>query len=467
MRVVNQPSSAAQQARVMSGGLAAPYSEEAEEATLGAILINPDAFWVVAAFLKHDDFYFLRHQYIWQAIERLSIKFEPIDYLTLLQQLRELGWLEEIGGAPYITRLINNTPTSINAEFYGRIVKRTAIRRRLLVAADEIKALAVNETLELETVIVQAEQRLSQVTAQALERSDQSAIEAANDLIDDLEQRMGTNETGYIPTGYGAVDKEIEVLKRGSVTTLGARPNMGKSAWATGAMVNSSRKGCKWYYISTEMETRKLMQRITAAETGINSLKIQKAQLSQDEWSKVVEATGRISKLPFHVDYRPAINMSELRALVYRKYSEVKLDVVVIDGLWQMTLPGETDRQVINSRISAELAILAKELNIAILLVHQLNRAPDQRADHRPLMSDLEYAGAIEQNSDFVIFIYRDVMYNPNTEFPNQSELIVSKNKDGIRGTIDQYFDHTITKFMDPVYRKIDLGGLMDEKEVF
>lgn len=606
------------QPRILTNDLSAPYSEEAEEAVIGAVLINPNAYLTVASFLKHDDFYLLRHQYVWQALQHLSDRDEAIDFLTLTEELRGMNWLNEIGGSTYIIHLINNTPTSIHAEFYGRIVERTAIRRRLLVAADEIKALAVNETLEIESVVTESERRLFNVTDRQLRREFIPLRDAVSDYFDQIEHMMQNPQiTLGVPSGFKDLDELLGGFQKSDLLIFAGRPGMGKcvrgdtlihtaagllpiealkpkgvagiqddeggvyyplnievmtpfglkrtshfydsglkstlkvttqsgltlsgtyihpimvvnggetiwktlemlqvgdtvavmpelvTAWHTplfeqdvivsiensglqhcydltvpdghafvangivshntsfmlSTAVNSARLGARVAIFTMEMGADQLVQRMISMETGINSHQLRLGRLSQQEYGRFVEAAGRISRFQIFIDDTPALNPLQMRTKCRRLQHEHGLDLIMVDYLQLMNAGGtyENNRVQEISFISRALKELARELNVPIFSAAQLSRAVEQRQDKRPLLSDLRESGAIEQDSDIVMFLYRDIVYNEATEFPNQADVIVAKHRNGATGTVSLYFDNTLTKFMDGAVRRVDLGDV-------
>lgn len=867
------------QPRPMSS-LAAPYSEEAEEAVIGSVLVNPDAFLTVASFLKADDFYLIRHGYIWQALERLNNRSEPIDYLTLMQELKDMGWLDDIGGPGYITRLVNNTPTSMHAEFYGRIVERTSLRRRLMVTADEIKAIALDETLDIDTVINNSETRLFSVTDRQLKREFVPMHDAVNEYFDRIEHLMQNQiESFGVPSGFKKLDELLGGFQRSDLLIFAGRPGMGKcisagtlvhtehglvsiedlqpqdapglsddeggvyypleigvqtpdglrytshfydsgikptirittragysltgtyvhpvlilapsgeKAWKTldeicagdfvavqrhqpiwgntnnlpsfsfeynpnlrstkvpelpsevtpelayflgllvgdgcmtgknsvkisssdpeiidvfyawanklglyarhnkaydhhigsivlqswlshlgikgyshekeipqvilqasqesvraflqglfdtdghaevqrgyiqfvttseqlarqvhllllqfgivskltfktnayrgawliritgdaarsfydnigfrlqrkqqrrellpersnsnldivpylpsttarfkkhlnygryfrgdrspsyemltaiaeyapevqdllepqfywdeivsvedagmqhcydlvvpdghafvangivnhntsfllSAATNAARLGGRIAIFTMEMGADQIVQRIVAMETGINTQKLRLGQLTQMEYARFVEAAGRIARFPIFIDDTPALTPIQMRTKCRRLQHEHGIDMVIVDYMQLMNAGGtyQNNRVQEISYISRALKELARELNVPIFSAAQLSRAVEQRQDKRPVLSDLRESGSIEQDSDIVIFLYRDVIYNEATEFPNQADLIVAKHRNGPTGTVSLYFDNTLTKFMDGAVRRVDLG---------
>ncbi|MBC8097861.1 MAG: replicative DNA helicase [Armatimonadetes bacterium] len=440
-----------------------PYSDEAEEAVIGAILMNPDSYFTVASFLRAEDFLLTRHKILWEALERLSRRDEPVDYLMLVQELRDMRALEEIGGAPYITRLISNTPTSIHAEFYGRIVERTAIRRRLMNAADEIKVLAVDEKRDVETVITEAEKLMFNVTDRQLKRDFVPLGDAVSVYFDQIDRLMNDPSiTLGVPSGFKDLDELLGGFQRSDLIIFAGRPGMGKTSFMLSTAVNSARLGARVAIFTMEMGADQLVQRMISMETGINSHQLRLGKLSQREYDRFVEAAGRISRFPIFIDDTPALNPLQMRTKCRRLQHEHGLDMVMVDYLQLMNSGGtyENNRVQEISFITRAVKELARELNVPIFSAAQLSRAVEQRQDKRPLLSDLRESGSIEQDADIVMFLYRDAVYNEATEFPNMAEIIVSKHRNGATGTLSLYFDNTLTKFMDGAVRRVDLGDV-------
>lgn len=439
----------------------APYSQEAEEAVIGAVIVNPNAFLTVSSFLKADDFFFVRHTYIWQALQRLHDRKESIDYLTLVQELRDLGWLETIGGPVYLTQLINSTPTSAHAEVYGRLVERTAIRRKLMAAADEIKSLASNEEMTIESVTMEAETRLFNVTDRQLKRDFVPMNDAVNEYFDRIEYLMANQHVSLgLPTGFRDMDQLLGGFQRSDLLIFAGRPGMGKTSFLLSIAVNAARIGGRVGIFTMEMGVEQLTQRMISMETGINAQQLRLGRLNPKEYSRFVEAAGRVSNFPIFIDDTPALNPAQMRIKCRRLQHEYGIDLIIVDYMQLMNSGGmyQNNRVQEISYISRNLKELARELNIPVLSAAQLSRAVEQRQDKRPVLSDLRESGSIEQDSDIVMFLYRDSVYNEATEFPNQADIIVAKHRNGPTGTISLYFDNTVTKFRDGVVRRVDLG---------
>ncbi len=439
----------------------APYSQEAEEAVIGSILVNPNAYVALAAFLEADDFYLLRHQLLWQAIARLNERNEALDYLTIVTELKNMGWLEDVGGPAYLTRLINSTPHAIHAEFYGRIVERAAVRRRLLKAADEIKALAVDEQLDIDRVVNEAESRLFDVTDRQVKREFKSMYEAVGQYFDQIEYLMQNRDKSFgVPTGFKDLDQLLGGFQRSDLVIFAGRPGMGKTAFLLSAAANAARIGARVAIFSMEMGSDQIVQRLISMETGIGTQKLRLAQLTPQEYMRFVEAAGRVSRMPIFIDDTPALSPLQIRTKCRRLQHEHGLDMIMVDYLQLMNAGGQYQNNRVQeiSYISRALKELARELNVPLISAAQLSRAVEQRQDKRPVLSDLRESGSIEQDSDVVMFLYRDVVYNEATEYPNQADIIVSKHRNGPTGSIQLFYDAKLTKFMDGVVRRVDLG---------
>ncbi len=447
----------------LRAGQPVPFSQEAEEAVIGAVLVNPRAFLTVATFLKADDFYLLRHNYIWQALMRLNERSDPIDYLTVLQALRDLGVLDEIGGPPYITRLINSAPTSAHAEVYGRLVERASIRRKMLIAADEIKALALNEELSIETVTNDAEQKLFSVTENQLNREFVPMWDAISEYYDRLEHLMqNQHESLGLPSGFKDLDQLLGGFQKSDLLVFAGRPGMGKTSFMLSVALNAARIGGRIAIFTMEMGVEQMVQRIISMETGINMQKLRLAQLNPREAALFTEVVGRIGHFPIFIDDTPALSPMQVRTKARRLAHEHGIDMIMLDYMQLMNAGDayKNNRVQEISYISRSLKELARDLNVPVFSAAQLSRAVEQRQDKRPVLSDLRESGGIEQDADAVMFLYRDVIYNEATEFPNQADIIVAKHRNGPTGVISLYFEPTITKFMDGAVRRVDLSDL-------
>ena len=437
-----------------------PHNVEAERAVLGALLIDPDAIFGVNTFLYGPDFYVEKHRWIYESISTLHERREAIDFVTLCDELERREQLAEIGGAAYITSLINATPTALNVEHYGRIVERTATLRRLIGAAGEIAALAYEDTDDVDEVVDRAEQILFGVSQQRIARDMvpiRDVVSEYYDRIDYLYQHKG--ETIGVPTGFRNIDKILGGLQKSDLLIVAARPGMGKTSLLLSIAHNAARKYNQRVAIfSLEMAAEQLVQRFIAAETGIDSQRLRIGNLREEEWPTFIQATGALSEIMIFIDDTPSISAMQVRTKARRLYAEYGLDLLVIDYLQLM----QSDRRIENrvqeiSLLSRSLKGLARELNIPVLVASQLSRAVEQRNDKHPMLSDLRESGSIEQDADVVTFIYRDEYYSPETEQPNIAEVIVSKHRNGPTGMVPLFFKKELAQFLDVELLREDL----------
>ena len=438
------------------------YSAEAEEAVLGAILLNPEVFHDVSDFLSTEDFFIVRHGWIWEAIRRLHERREAVDYLTVVEELRNMGHLEEAGGQSYITHLIDNTPTSIHAETYGRIVERMATRRRLLDAASQIASHAHNEELDVDEAINRSERALFQAIEHRQKRDTQPIQEVIEEYLDQLTSRYeGRDRPMGIPTGFRELDKLLGGMQKGDLIIIAGRPGMGKTSWLISTALNAARRfQSRVVIFSLEMSNEQVVQRMISAETGIDSRKLRSGDLNEEEWRRLTYALDSLSKLQIFLDDTPSLSAIQMRTKCRRLHAEYGLDLIMVDYLQLMASGVRAENRVQEiSYISRSLKQLARELRVPVLSAAQLSRAVEQRQDKRPQLSDLRESGSIEQDADMVLFIYRDEAYNEDTDRPNQADIIVAKHRNGPTGTVTLFFRKEQTLFTDPKVVSIDLGS--------
>jgi len=429
---------------------------------LGSVLLNSDSLFEVAPFLQPDDFFIVRNSWVWEAILRLHERNEQIDYVTVVEELRQQGRLEEIGGAAYITYLINHTPASIYAEAYGRIVERAAIRRRLLASASEIAQLAHDESADINEVIDRSEASLFAVTERRLRKEIvpiNVAISEYYDRIEHLYEHRG--EPLGVPSGFVDLDRLLGGLQKSDLIIVAGRPGMGKTSWLLSAALNAARARARVAIFSMEMSNEQIVQRLISSETGISTQNLRLGKLDDREWTLFVEATGNLSNVRIFLDDTPAQSPIQMRTKCRRLYSEHGLDLIIVDYLQLMNSgSGRVENRVQEiSFISRQLKQLARELNVPVLAAAQLSRAVEQRQDKRPQLSDLRESGSIEQDADVVMFIYREDAYNENTDRPNQADILVSKHRNGPTGVVTLYFRKELTQFSNLNRTGVDLAG--------
>ena len=428
-----------------------PHSVAAEEAVLGSLLIDPEALFRVSTFLNEDDFYVQKHAWTYDAIQKLHERREPIDIVTLGDELESRGQLEEVGGLAFITHLINAVPSAFHVESYGRNVENGAIRRRLIGAASRIAQLAYQEDQDLDQTVDRAEQALFSVSQRRITREMAPIHDVVRNYYDRIEYLYAhRGEPLGVPSGFADIDRLLGGFQRSDFIIIAARPSVGKTSLCLSMARHAARYGKHVAIFSLEMSAEQIVQRIVSAETGIDAQRLRLGTLHEEEWPLFVQATGRIADLPIFIDDTPSISVTQLRTKARRLHAEHGVDLVFIDYLQLMTGDTYTDNRVQEvSYISRSLKGLARELDIPVASASQLSRAVEQRTDKRPVLSDLRDSGSLEQDADVVMFIYRDEMYNPNTELKNIADVIVSKHRNGPTGTVQLFFRSKLAQFLD------------------
>ncbi len=441
-----------------------PFDPNAEAALLGSCLIDLNAYMEVSAFLRRDDFYLHRHRVLWDAISAIYERGESVDELTIESELRAQQTLNDVGGMPYVIQLLTTTPTSANAETYGRLVERGAIRRALIDAASRIAQAAQEETADIHEVMSKAEATLFGVTERSLSRRElvpmSSAISEYYDQIAEQYQHRG--EPVGIPTGFEDLDQLLGGMQRSDLIIIAARPGVGKTSLMLSMARNAAKLGnnARVAIFSLEMSGEQLVQRLVSAETGINSQKLRTGDLTDSEWRLFTQAAGNLGALNIFIDDTPALTPLQMRTKCRRLQREHGLDLVIVDYLQLMNsgLPRNDNRVQEISYISRNLKELARELNVPLLSAAQLSRNVEQRGDKRPMLSDLRESGSIEQDADIVMFIYREDMYEENSERQNQADLLISKHRNGPTGVVTLYFNKSNTQFTDMQRHKVSLA---------
>lgn len=432
---------------------ALPQNVEAEAGVLGSIIIDPEAIVQIADIVQADDFYRESHRVIYQAALDLYEQREPADFITLCDELRRRSALEDVGGAAYITSLVNMVPTSANVEHYARIIERTSILRRLIHAAGQIAALAYNETDAMHA-LDQSEQLIYAI-GQRHTRADfehiRTILSEYVDKLDQLHEHHGA--IVGLPTGFSDLDKLTGGLQKSDLIIMAARPSLGKTALALSLAYNTAvRYNNTVAYFSLEMSKEQMVQRLLSMDTQVDSQRMRSGYLSDDDWDRITEALGRLSTADIYIDDTAAISIMEMRSKARRLQAEHGIDLVIVDYLQLMQgrigRSGDNRVQEI-SEISRSLKALARELDIPVVALSQLSRAVESRQSRIPQLSDLRESGSIEQDADIVMFIYRDEVYNPETERRNIADIIVAKHRNGPIGTISLYFQPNQTRFRD------------------
>jgi replicative DNA helicase len=432
-----------------------PANLEAERAVLGSLLIDPDAMVKVASFLRIEDFYRERHQWIFGALAALNERREPADFVTLVDELERKDQLEEVGGPAYITELINSTPTAIYVDYYARIVERTAILRRLIGAAGKIAELAYDESNNVDEVVDRAEQIIFGVSESRIHRELTPISSIMQNVVNQIDfLARNQNTLMGVPTGFAMMDKMLGGFQKSDLIILAGRPGMGKTSLGLSiAQSAAKRHNARVAVFSLEMSNEQLVQRLLSVESAIDSHRLRLGQIYEEEWPILMEAANTLSTTHIFIDDTPGASVMDLRTKSRRLYAEHGIDLIVIDYMQLMTgvksSTGGENRQQEISFISRSLKELARELNVPVVAISQLSRAVESRADKRPMLSDLRESGSIEQDADVVLFVYREDYYVEDTDRQNIADVIIAKHRHGSTGTVSLFFRKELTQFRD------------------
>ena len=428
-----------------------PHSVEAEQSVLGSMLLSKEAIYVALERLKSDDFYLEAHRTIFDIIAELHENREPVDLITVTETLRNRKMLESVGGVTYLTTLTEVVPTPANIAQYCKIVEEKALLRRLLEATSKILSMAYEAREDVEELLDEAERMIFGIIHKR--RVDnfhhiKDVLLATFERIEQLYNSKG-GITG-VPTGFPDLDAMTSGLQPSDLILVAARPSMGKTAFALNIAQNAAiRHRIPVAIFSLEMSKEQLVQRMLCAESNVDSHKLRTGRLEEDDWPRLARAMGPLSEAPIYIDDTPGITCLEIRAKARRLKAEKGLGLVVIDYLQLIAGRGQSEnRQQEISEISRSLKALARELNVPVLALSQLSRAPDVRSDHRPVLSDLRESGSQEQDSDLVAFLYREDYYNPNTDRKNIAEVIIAKQRNGPTGKVELLWLSQYTKFV-------------------
>lgn len=437
----------------MDLGKIPPHDIDAEQAVIGSMLTDKDAVIDSVEILKPDDFYRQDNKTIYEAILNLYNRAEPIDIITVKSELTSLGKIEAVGGLEYLAVLPDKVPTTANVDKYIKIVEEKSILRRLIKASNEVIDLGYAQTEELDAIIDQAEKRIFEIS----QGKNQKGYSALKDILvesfAEIEKLYNQKEpiTG-IPTGFADLDYKTAGLHNSDLILVAARPAMGKSAFALNIATNAALQAKVPVVIfNLEMSKSQLVNRMLCSEAMVDSNKIRTGKIEEDDWVKLATALGPLSEAPIYIDDTPGITVTEIRAKCRKLKMEKNIGLVVIDYLQLIQGTGKRNasREQEISEISRSLKILAKELDVPVIALSQLSRAAEQRADHRPMLSDLRESGAIEQDADIVMFLYRDDYYNPDSEKKNIAEVIMAKHRSGSTGTVELLWLGNYTKFVN------------------
>lgn len=434
-----------------------PQSVEAEQSVLGGLLLDNQGWERVSDLVRQSDFYRSEHQHIFTAMMALIDAGKPADVITVFEQLRSIGKAEEVGGIAYLNMLAQYVPSAANIRRYAEIIRERAVLRKLITASDEIAASAFSPRgREVGQILDEAEQKVFAIAQESarMKQGFQPMERLVVDLLDRVEEMAGNpNDITGVPTGFIDLDRMTSGLQGGDLIVLAARPSMGKTAFAINIAEHVAlHEQMPVAIFSMEMGAAQLAVRIVGSIGRIDQTRLRTGKLTDEEWPRLTEAIERLRTVNLHIDETPGLTPTELRANARRLARQCgKLGLIVVDYLQLMSGSGsgaEENRATTLGEISRGLKMLAKELACPVIALSQLNRSVETRTDKRPMMSDLRESGAIEQDADLIMFIYRDDYYNrENSKYPNQAEIIIGKQRNGPTGAINLYFQKNQTRF--------------------
>ena len=427
-----------------------PHSEEAELAVLGSMLSSKEAVSRAIGTLKPEDFYKEAHLKIFSVMQELFDNSEPIDTLSVSELLKKNNLLETVGGTYFLTGLVESVPTSAHVEKYSKIVREKAILRNLIELSHKIAKISYDDDDDINNILDSVESAIFKITQSSLKTGFKQINPIMIDALDELEEKRkkGSAVTG-VPSGLLDLDDKTSGFQKGDLIIVAGRPSMGKTALALSMIRNAAIEGGAGIgMFSLEMGSEQLAMRLLCAEARVNMHYVRTGKLPQKLWKNLSLATGDLQGAPIYIDDTPAITVRELRAKARRLKSEKDIDMIVVDYLQLMQGPVRTEnRQQEISEISRNLKSLAKELNVPIIALSQLSRAVEQRNEKRPILSDLRESGAIEQDADIVIFLYRPWVYTKDDNEEGKAELIIAKQRNGPIGSIEATFISQYARF--------------------
>ncbi len=435
-----------------------PHSVEAEQALLGSILFRGEALAGVADVARPDDFYLPAHRLIFQAFLDLYRRNQPCDLVTAMEALRASGHLDRAGGAGYLADLAGSMLSAANAENYARLVRDRALQRALINTCSEIIGKSY-QAPDVESLLDESEQAVLSIAGRAGEQLFASSGELLHSVMDQLTARLGQGEalTG-VTTGYARLDELTAGWQRSDLIIVAARPAVGKTALALNFCLNAALQGVPVGVFSLEMSKEQLITRMMAVEAKVPLAKLRSYNLADDDWSRLQERLDGLARAPIYIDDSAALSTLDLRARARRLHARHGLGLVIIDYLQLMRSARRTDsRELEISDISRSLKALAKELHIPVIALAQLNRKVEERQDKRPVLSDLRESGAIEQDADVILFLYRDAVYNKAPDNPRQAEaeVIIGKQRNGPTGVAGLAYVAEYTAFEELAYKYV------------
>ena len=427
-----------------------PHNIDAEQAVIGAMFINDDAIHTCLQILRPNDFYREDHRTIFECMMSMHLKNEPVDLVTVSETLFRTNMMEKAGGPALVNRLSNTVPTAANVSYYTNIVREKAELRNLIYAATEIAGKAYEGAEDVTSIIEEAEKKIMEIGSRQSTRGITSLNTVVMETISHFENLY--NAKGQllgIPTCFRDVDNMISGLQPSDLILVAARPSMGKTAFTLNIATNVAIKNKRPVaFFSLEMSANQLMMGIISSLAGVNAQQARTGQIDDDGWAKVMQTASGIYDCPLFIDDTPGINIMDLRTKARRIKSEHGLDLIIIDYLQLMQGRSNSEgRQQEVSEISRSLKALARELDVPIITLSQLNRGVEARTIKKPMLSDLRESGSLEQDADIVMFLYREDYYNPDTDRVNITDLIIAKHRNGPIGEVNLFFNKQFTRF--------------------
>lgn len=427
-----------------------PHDVVAEQAVLGCMFLDSEAVLAAVESLHSDDFYRADHKIVFEAAQELFASGTPVDVVTIKNKLEEKGVFEKIGGLPFIVSISTSVGSSVNIKYYAKIVEEKALLRRLIKVSGEVTQMSYEAQEDIDVIMEKAEKGIFNIMKNRYTEEFSHIRDITVASFERIEQIYNSKGklTG-VPTGFVDFDTKTAGLQKSDLILIAARPSMGKTAFALNIVQNAAiRHNVPVAVFSLEMSKEQLVNRMLCSEAMMDAQKLRTGELEDSDWPLLVQAMGSVSKAPIYIDDTPGISPMEIRSKCRKLKLEKGLGLILIDYLQLMSGSGKNDsRQQEISEISRSLKAIAREMDAPVIALSQLSRACEQRADHRPMLSDLRESGAIEQDADIVAFLYRDEYYFPETEKKNQAELIIAKQRNGPTGTVDLIWLGKYTKF--------------------
>ena len=433
-----------------------PHSVESEQSILGSIILDKEAIITVAETIQPMDFYKEAHKIIYESMLKLNSNNEPIDLITLIEELRKEGHLDSIGGISYLTSLSTIVPTTSNVKYYANIVKEKSVMRQLIKASNEIINLGYDASTDVQEILDKAEKNIFDISQEKSGDDIQPINVVLQDTFEMIEKLCtDKSEVTGITTGFADLNKKINGLQRTDLILLAARPAMGKTAFSLNLVQNAALKGdASVAVFSLEMSKEQLVQRMLSAQSNVELSKIKTGNLGESDWPRIIDGMAVLSEANIFIDDTPGIKISEIRSKCRRLKIEKGLDLILIDYLQLMEGEGKNEnRQQEIAKISRSLKILAKELDCPVVALSQLSRSPELRKDHRPILSDLRESGSIEQDADVVLFLYRNDYYSGSENEDeddydkNGGECIIAKNRHGETRSVPLHWQGEFMRF--------------------